>query len=103
MLPTENPWPAMIALVCVAILCLIQWGARRRLVHLIVGVLCLFLSAGCYVLDIYVQTPREVITENVYGLTSAFQKQDAPKTLSYFAPQAKERVIIENLLDGVHV
>ena len=103
MLPTENPWPAMIVLLCMAVVSLVQWGTKRKLKSLLIGLACVLLAAGCYLLDLAVQTPGELITQNVYDLTTAFQKQDVQKTLSYFSPNAKERVVIETSLKLVQV
>lgn len=103
MLPTENPWPAVIVLSCVAIICLVQWATKRKALQLILGIVCLVSGAGCFLLDALVETPSEQIVQNVYDLTSAFQKQDAQKTLSYFSPLARERVLVELALRTVHV
>lgn len=103
MWPTENPWPAMIALVCVAVLFIGRYAARRKLPSLILAVLCLLLAGGCFVLDQLVVTPAELIAQNIYDLTAAFQRQDKQKTLSYFSPKARERVIIETALGQVKV
>lgn len=103
MWPTENPWPAMIALVCVATVCFGRYGSRGKLPSLILGLVCLLLAGGCFVLDHFVVTPGEQIAQNVYDLTTAFQRQDKPKTLSYFSPKARERVIIEAALGQVKV
>lgn len=93
----------MIVLACAAVLCLGAWANSRKAKPLIAAVACLLLAAGCYVLDLAVVTPREIIKQNVYDLTSAFQRQDVPKTLSYFSPQAKERVVVENIIKLVHI
>lgn len=103
MLPTENPWPAMIVLTTVAVVCLIQGSAKRKLVPVILGVAFILLAAGCYVLDLFVVTPREVITQNVYDLAAAVENQDVPKTLNYISGQAPEREIIGALLKKVKV
>lgn len=103
MLPTENPWPAIIVLCCAAMICLAQWTTKRKLFQLVLGVACLLLGVGCFLLDVFVETPSERIVQNVYDLTSAFQKQDAQKTLSYFSPLAKERILVELALRSVHV
>jgi hypothetical protein len=103
MLPTENPWPAMIVLLCVAIVCLVQWTAKRRRIDLILAASCLLLGIGCYALDVFVETPREKIMQNIYDLTSAFQAQDVDKTISYFSPQAPERIVIQSMLSKVKV
>lgn len=103
MLPTENPWPAMIFLLTVAVICLVQWTATRRRLDLLLGVICLLLGGGCYALDICVETTRERITQHIYDVTSAFQKQDVQKTLSYFSVQAPERETIESNLGKVKV
>ncbi len=104
MLPTENPWPAMIALICVAIMCFVQWGTRRKSRDLILGLTCLLLGIGCYLLDTFVQTPRELIIQHVKELTSAFQAQDRQKTLGFFSAQAiAERVAVQLALEQVHV
>lgn len=103
MLPTETPWPAAIVLLCVAIPCLVQWATNKKLLNLILGLSATLLIVGCFALDAYVLTPRELITQNVYDLTAAFQRQDVPKTLSFFSPQAKERITIALALKQVHV
>ncbi len=94
----------MIALLSVAVLCLVQWGTSRKIKNLILGLIFVLLCAGCYLLDQMVHTPREIITQNVYELTSAFQHQDKPKTLSFFSAQAiAERAVINLAFDQVHV
>jgi hypothetical protein len=103
MLPTENPWPAMIVLVCVAIVCFARWIARRESTQLIIGIVCIALGLGCILLDVFVETPGERVAQNIYDLTSAFQQQDKQKTLSFFSPRAKERMLIELALDKVHI
>ena len=104
MLPTENPWPAMIVLLCVAVLCVGKWIGRRKIGSLVIAVVCILLGAGCYLLDMYVQTAGELITQNVYDLTTAFQQQNVPKTLGFFSAQAiPERVLISTALNQVRV
>lgn len=103
MLPTENPWPAAIALICVAIVCFGQFGSRRKLASLIGGVLCLMLAGGCFVLDNLVLTPREQIIKNIYDVSAAVQRQDVKTVLSYFSPQANERDVVRTTLEKVKV
>ncbi|MDB5335447.1 MAG: hypothetical protein JWN70_1066 [Planctomycetaceae bacterium] len=103
MLPTENPWPAAIALVCVAIVCFGRFGSRRQLSSLIGGILCLVLVGGCFVLDSLVLTPSEQVVENIYNLTDAVQRQDVPKVLNYFSNQAPEREVVRTTLEKVKV
>lgn len=104
MLPTENPWPAMIVLACVAIVCFVQWAGSRRSSRLIAGFICVLAAGGCYLLDEFVVTPSELIVQHVRELTSAFQHQDVKRTLSFFSAQAiPERVLIASALDKVRV
>ena len=103
MWPTENPWPAMVVLACVAVVCFGQFAAKRKSASLVLGLISLLLAGGCYLLDQIVQTPAEQITQNVYDLTAAFQKQDVQKTLGFFSPRASERAVIETALHQVKV
>lgn len=103
MWPTENPWPAMIALVCVAIIFGARFFTRQNTSSLIGVVVCLLLAGGCYLLDQFVLTPGEQIIQNVYDLSAAVQRQDVPKALSYFSNQARERDLIKLALRQVKV
>jgi hypothetical protein len=103
MLPTENPWPAIVVLVCVAIVFLAQWSSKGKRANLILAAICLLFGVGCYFLDVFVHTPSEVITENIYGLATAFQKHEAQKTLSYFSNRCRELPAVQSALKDVHV
>lgn len=103
MLPTENPWPLAIALVCVAIVCFGRFGSRRQGASLIGGILCLLLAGGCFVLDQLVVTPGEQVVQNIYSLCKDVQRQDVPKVMSYFSNQAPEREVVRTTLDKVKV
>lgn len=103
MWPTENPWPLMVILVCVAIVGIGQYATQRRRRSLVVALVSLLLAGGCFVLDQYVVTPAEEVIQNVYDLAVAVEKQDIPKTLNYFSPQAKERAVVEVALHQVKV
>lgn len=103
MLPTENPWPAMIVLVSAAAACVIQGSAQRKRKYTIVGVVLALLGLGCFLLDTFVLTPREVITQHVYDLAAAVQKEDLPKTLSFFSQNAPERADIERYFAMVDI
>lgn len=103
MWPTENPWPAAIILVSLAIVLLGRFGSRRKLSSLIGGLGCLLLAVGCIVLSEFVVTPSEQVIRNVYGLTADVQRQDVPKVLSYFSQQANEREVVQATLEKVKV
>lgn len=103
MLPTDNPWPAMIALVCVAIVFFGRFGAQRKSSNLIVAIVCLLLAGGCFVLDQLVVTPSEQVVRNVYELSNAVIKQDVPTALSFFSRQATERDNVKFALERMRV
>ncbi len=103
MLPTENPWPAAIVLVCMAIVFIGIFNSRRKTSSLVGGILCLLLAIGCFVLDSVVLTPGEQVTQNIYDLSEAVKKQDVPKVLSFFSNQAPERDQIKHAVEGVRV
>lgn len=93
----------MVVLTTVAAICLIQGSAKRKPAPVILGVVLILLAAGCYVLDLSVVTPREVIMQNVQNLAAAVEEQNVQKTLSYISQQAPERGIIGTLLPRVTV
>ena len=93
----------MVVLVCVAIACIGQYAAHRKLRSLILALVSLLLAGGCYALDQYVLTPAEEVSQNVYDLATAIEKQDIQKTLGYFSPQARELDLIEAALHHVQV
>ena len=103
MLPTENPWPAAIVLVCMAIVLIGTFSSKRKVSSLIGGILCLLLAGGCFVLDRLVLTPGEQVTQNIYGLSDAVKQQDVPKVLIYFSKQAPDRDLIRTAVEGVKV
>ena len=103
MWPTENPWPAAIALACLAIVFFGRFGSRRQSSSLIGGLVCLLLVGGYFVLDHFVVTPSEQVIQNIYDLSDAVKRQDIPKVLSYFSQQANEREVVRTTLDKVKV
>jgi len=103
MWPTDNPWPAMIVLVCLAMVFFGRFGAKQKSINLVIAFLCLLLAGGCFVLDYLVLTPSEQIVKNLYTLSNAVVRQDVPTTLSFFSGQARERENVRFAIERMKV
>ena len=88
MLPSENPWPAVILCLIGIVASVILWMSRQQRWPIAMGVIFFALAVGAIAWDRMVLTPREQIIENVLGITRAFQQRELEKTYSYISKSA---------------
>ncbi|HWL09526.1 MAG TPA: hypothetical protein VNQ76_14045 [Planctomicrobium sp.] len=88
MWPSESPWIILIISLVGVIISIQVWMTRQHWGALAVAIVCLFLAAGGVIYDQVVVTPREMIGKEILAMTSAFQKRDLDKTLSYISDSA---------------
>jgi hypothetical protein len=96
---TETSWPPIIICCILAVLLIAQWyntGRDRNLIG--VGVLAV-LGLSIYWIEISIVTERERVTENIYGITSAFQQKELEKTLDYVSVNAGD---VRKLVEAAH-
>ncbi|MDB5386196.1 MAG: hypothetical protein JWM11_1842 [Planctomycetaceae bacterium] len=103
MLPPENPWPAVIVLLCVAIGFGLSWNSSRKKSSLAIALISLGLGIGCYAWSQLVDTPSKQVIKNLHDLVQAFENQNAPKVMSYFSKQANIPASMETLIGQVKV
>lgn len=90
MLPSENPWPVVIFCLICAVGLLIAWFQTRKKWLLFTLIVPLLLAVGAWEVDQLIVTDREMVTENVYGIVTAFQHRELEKTLSYISNSARD-------------
>jgi len=90
MLPSENPWPIIIACIIVTVGLLIAWSRQKRGWLLLIALIPVVLAIGAWEYDQVVVTPREEVTEDVREIVTAFQQRNLEKTLSYISDSARD-------------
>lgn len=90
MWPSENPWPLIIALLIAIVGLLIVWYQQRRMQLLAVAGLFLVLAVAAWGYDAAVETEREKVIDNVYGVTRAFQERRMEDTYNYVSDSARD-------------
>lgn len=101
---TETPWPPILICLILAVLLFAGWFASRRSGFL-AGIPGLaVLSVLIYVGEQQIVTNRERVLEQVYDITSAFQRGDLEGTLELVSVQAPEiRALITGAMQIVEV
>jgi hypothetical protein len=87
---TENPWPPMFLCAVGAVVCLIVWYQRQQPRFLAGAGALVLLAAGIWVIERAIVTERERVRENVFAVTSSFQRRDLDGTLDYISQQAPD-------------
>jgi hypothetical protein len=102
---TDTPWPPIFICCVAAAVCGIVWFSTQRAKYLFFAFGFLFFSGLIFGLERMVVTEAERIEADVYNVTSAFQKKDLEKTLSFFSEKnLKDRLKVTGamLLVTVH-
>jgi hypothetical protein len=87
---TETPWPPIFILGIVACILLAVWSSQKRGIWLIGALIALIAAAAVFFVERAVVTEAERVEKNVFDLTSAFQRKDRDRTLSFFSAQAPD-------------
>lgn len=85
---TEEAWPPMVVCGAVAVLLVIMWAQRRQAKYLLGVVGMAALAAGIWRVEQLIVTERERVSDSIYEITSAFQKRDLTRTLSFVSDRA---------------
>ena len=99
---TETPWPPIIILAIVAVVCLAAWASQKRGSWLVAGLLAVVAAVAVFLIERSVVTEAERVEQSVNALADAFQRKDREGTLSFFSLQAPElRAQVAQALDWV--
>lgn len=84
---TETPWPPIVICSMAAVLLIAAWYPNRRGVYLCGAGGLVVVSVAIWFVERQIVTESERVEAAVYGVTSAFQRNDRAATLDYFSPQ----------------
>ena len=98
---TETPWPPVIVLSVIGVLCFLGWLSRRQTGYLAGAALCVALCGFMFVLERQIVTERERVEQRLFEFAEAFQRDSlqqglanmviggpVPRTLSFISASA---------------
>jgi hypothetical protein len=99
---TENPWPPIIILAIVTVVCVAAWTSQKRGIWLVAGLLAVVAAVIVFVVERAIVTDAERVGQSVHDLAAAFQRKDRDGTLSFISLQAPElRVLVAQAIDWI--
>jgi hypothetical protein len=87
---TETPWPPIVILGIGGCVFLAVWAAQKRGMWLVGAALMVVAAVAVYSIERAYVTEGERVEKSVYDVTSAFQRKDRERVLSFFAVQAPD-------------
>lgn len=95
LMPTENPWPLLIACLVTSALLWVAANVRQTATWYLAALLTLVLGAAGFAIDAFVHTERERVETEMVTLVRDFEAGDLDRTLAHFSPQAlTERLMV---------
>jgi hypothetical protein len=71
---TETPWPPILVLSLIGVLCLLGWLSQRKAGYLVGLVVSVLLGGFVFVLERQIVTEREIVEQRLLDFTAAFQR-----------------------------
>ncbi len=95
---TEDPWPPILFCGIGMLLGLGMWASSKRVLHLSLAVVSLFLAGVLFYVEQVIVTPAEQVEQHVVRLCEEFRRKQ-PAALDYFSPNAPElRLMAESAM-----